>query len=160
MKDISASGPLPVTVPGCVDGWFELHEKFGYLDMKVILEPTIRYAREGFPITAVIAQSWNDEIERLHGFPNFNDIFTFDGQAPKKGEIFKNPHLASTLERIAREGRDLFYQGEIAQIIDNFMKDQGGFLSYQDLADHQSDWVDPLSATYRGFQVWELPPNG
>jgi len=160
MNEIPDPGPLTVTVPGCVDGWFELHKKFGHLDMEVILQPAIRYAREGFPLTEVIARSWREEIERLGGFPNFEEIYTIDGQAPRKGNIFKNPYLANTLERIAREGRDLFYRGEIARVIENFMKKQGGFLSYQDLADHQSEWVEPLSTSYRGYRVWELPPNG
>ncbi len=160
MNEIPDPGPLTVTVPGCVDGWFELHKKFGYLDMEKILQPAIRYAREGFPLTEVIARGWQEEIERLGGFPNFKDIYTIDGQAPRKGNIFKNLYLANTLERIAREGRDLFYRGEIAHIIDQFMKEQGGFLSYQDLADHHCEWVEPLSTSYRGYQVWELPPNG
>jgi gamma-glutamyltranspeptidase/glutathione hydrolase len=160
MQEIPDPGPLPVTVPGCVDGWFELHKKFGYLDMEKVLQPAIRYAREGFPLTEVIAQSWLEEIERLGEFPNIKDTYTIDGKIPVKGDIFKNPYLANTLEKIATEGRDLFYRGEIARVIENFMKKQGGFLSYQDLADHKSEWVDPLSTAYRGYQVWELPPNG
>jgi gamma-glutamyltranspeptidase/glutathione hydrolase len=160
MRNIPDPGPLTVTVPGCVDGWFELHQKFGNLDMEAILRPAIQYAREGFPLTEVIAKGWHEEIERLGEFPDIKDIYMIDGQAPGKGDIFKNPYLANTLEQIAREGRDLFYQGDIARIIDKFIKKQGGFLSYQDLADHHSEWVEPLFTTYRGFQVWELPPNG
>ena len=153
-------GPLPVSVPGCVDGWFELHRKFGKLAMNDILAPTIRYAREGFPVSEIIAKSWQEDVENLKAYPNFMKTFTIEGRAPVKGEIFKNPDLANTLEKIAREGRDAFYQGNIARTIDEYMKKVGGFLSYQDLANHRSEWVEPVSTNYRGFDVWELPPNG
>ena len=158
--EIPAYGPLPVSVPGCVDGWYELHRKFGKLPMKDILAPTIRYAREGFPVSEIIARSWQEEVENLKAYQNFRKTFTIDGRAPVKGEIFKNPDLANTLEKIAREGRDAFYRGDIARTIDAYMKKAGGFLSYEDLANHRSDWVEPVSTDYRGYDVWELPPNG
>jgi gamma-glutamyltranspeptidase/glutathione hydrolase len=153
-------GPLPVTVPGCVDGWFELHAKFGRLPMKQILAPAISYARDGFPVSELIAYYWQLSAPRLEKWPGFKETFMPDGRAPKKGEVFKNPFLASTLERLAKEGRDVFYKGSMARTIDAFMKRHGGFLSYDDLAAHRSEWVEPVSTNYRGFDVWELPPNG
>ena len=157
---IPAYGPLPVSVPGCVDGWFELHAKFGSIEMKDILKPAIGYARDGFPVTELIAYYWAGGARGLSRFPNVADVYMPGGKAPAKGEIFKNPYLANTLEKIAEGGRDAFYKGEIARTIDRFMKEQGGFLSYEDLASHKSEWVEPVSANYRGYDVWELPPNG
>lgn len=157
---IPALGPLPVSVPGCVDGWFELSQKFGSLPMSDILAPAIRYAREGFPLTELIAYYWKRNAEILQDYPGFAEVFLPNGQAPAKGEIFKNPYLANTLERIAKQGRDIFYRGEIAREIVEYLQAQGGFLSMQDLEDHTSEWVDPISTNYRGFDVWELPPNG
>ncbi|HGY56539.1 MAG TPA: gamma-glutamyltransferase [Caldithrix abyssi] len=159
-RKIPSHGPLPVSIPGCVDGWFELHKKFGKLDMQDILAPAIRYAREGFPVSELIAYYWGRSVPFLKKYPNFEKIYTIGGHAPRKGEIFKNPYLANTLEKIARGGRDVFYKGEIARTIDRFMKQMGGFLSYEDLAAHHSEWVEPLSVNYRGYDVWELPPNG
>lgn len=160
IKHIPAIGPLPVSVPGCVDGWFELHSRFGRLPMKVILEPTIGYAREGFPVSELIAYYWKGNAERLKQFEGFADVYLPNGKAPAKGEIFKNPYLANTLEMIAKNGRDEFYRGGIARTIDDYMKRNGGFLSYNDLASHRSEWVEPVSTSYRGYDVWELPPNG
>ncbi|MEN8201550.1 MAG: gamma-glutamyltransferase [Bacteroidota bacterium] len=157
---IPSYGPLPVSVPGCVDGWFELHEKFGTKEMEEILQPAISYAREGFPVTELIATYWAGGARALSRFPNVAEVYMPGGKAPAKGEIFKNPYLASTLEKIAKGGRDAFYKGEIAHAIDKFMKEQGGFLSYEDLARHNSEWVEPVSTNYRGYDVWELPPNG
>jgi gamma-glutamyltranspeptidase/glutathione hydrolase len=157
---IPAYGPLPVSVPGCVDGWFELNKRFGSMDMDQILKPAIGYAREGFPVTELIAYYWAGNARSLSRFPNVKEVYMPGGKAPIKGEIFKNPFLASTLEALAEGGRDAFYKGEIAQTIDAFMKEQGGFLSYEDLASHTSEWVEPVSSNYRGYDVWELPPNG
>ncbi len=159
-QQIPAYGPLPVSVPGCVDGWFELHKKFGKLSMEKILAPAIKYAREGFPVSELISYYWQRSVPVLEEYPNFTEIFTNDGRAPRKGEIFRNPYLANILEKIAKGGRDVFYEGEIARTIDAYMKRMGGFLSYKDLADHQSEWVEPVSTNYRGYEVWELPPNG
>lgn len=153
-------GPLPVSVPGAVDGWFELHGRFGSLPMSDILAPAIRYAREGHPVHETIAYYWARSVNRRSGYPGFVEQMTIDGRAPRKGEIWKNPNLANTLERIAQEGRDVFYTGEIARVIADYMQANGGFLSYEDLASHESQWVEPLSANYRGYDVWELPPNG
>jgi len=159
-ESVPPYGPLPVTVPGCVDGWFELHKKFGKLNMKKVLEPTIRYAREGFPLTELIAFYWGLSVPRLSKWPGYSETFAPGGRAPQKGEIFKNPRLADTLERIAKKGRNEFYKGDIAKTIAAYMKENGGFLSYEDLAAHTSTWVDPVSTNYRGYDVWELPPNG
>lgn len=159
-EKIPAFGPLPVSVPGCVDGWFEMHKKFGSMKMTDILNPAITYAREGFPVSELIAYYWDLSVPRLQEYPNFIETFTLNGKAPAKGEIFKNPYLANTLEKIAKAGRDVFYKGEIAKEIDRYMKEMGGFLSYDDLASHKSEWVEPISTNYRGYDVWELPPNG
>ncbi len=156
---IPSYGPLPVSVPGCVDGWFELHEKFGKTPMNEVLQPAVNYARNGFPLTETIAYYWN-RSSFLKRYPGFEEIFFPGGNAPKKGEIFKNPYLASTLELIGKEGRDVFYKGEIAEKIVAYMKENGGFLSMKDFQDHSSEWVEPISTNYRGYDVWELPPNG
>ena len=157
---IPAHGPLPVSVPGAIDGWFALHQRFGKLPMKAILAPTIDYAREGFPVTELIAYYWALSVPRLSTFPGFTEQFTVDGRAPAKGEIWRNPHLADTLEAIAKGGRDAFYKGAIARTIAAYMKAQDGFLAYEDLANHAGEWVEPISTNYRGYDVWELPPNG
>ncbi len=160
ISKIPSYGPLPVSVPGTVDGWFELHGKFGKLSVEDILTPTIKYAREGYPVTEVIAHQWKDGAHALEEWPGFSDVFMPGGRAPEKGEIFCNPALANTLETIASGGRDAFYEGEIARTIDGYMKRVGGFLSYDDLAAHTSQWVEPVSTQYRGHTIWELPPNG
>jgi gamma-glutamyltranspeptidase/glutathione hydrolase len=157
---IPSYGHLPVSVPGCVDGWFEMHDRFGSMDMKEILAPAIQYARSGFPVSEVIAHYMEIGALILQQYPGFRETYMPEGRTPAKGEIFSNPYLGNTLEKIATGGRDEFYRGEIARTIARYMKDQGGFLSYQDLAAHTSEWVDPISVNYRGFEVWELPPNG
>lgn len=153
-------GPLPVSVPGCVDGWFELHQKFGRLPMTEILQPAIQYARNGFPVSELIAYYWQSNARALQKYPGFEEIFMPNGKAPSKGEIFKNPYLAETLEKIALHGRDIFYKGEIARKIVAYLEENGGFLSMKDFEDHTSEWVTPVSTNYRGYDVWELPPNG
>ncbi len=157
---IPSHGPLPVTVPGAVDGWFALHGRFGKLRMRDVLAPTIAYARNGHPVHETIAYYWNLSVPRLSPFPGFVEQFTIDGRAPRKGEVWKNPNLANTLERIARGGRDAFYEGEIATTIGDYFAANGGFLSAADMAAHTGEWVDPVSTNYRGFDIWELPPNG
>jgi gamma-glutamyltranspeptidase/glutathione hydrolase len=157
---IPSTGPLPVSVPGCVDGWFEMHEMFGRLPMRDILQPAINYARDGFPVSEVIAYYLNRNTQALKEFPNIKETYMPDGKSPEKGEIFKNPRLASTLDKIAKGGRNEFYRGSIAKAIAAFMKSQGGFLTYDDMARHNSEWIEPVSSSYRGYDVWELPPNG
>lgn len=159
--DIPPYGMLPISVPGAVDGWFSLHEKFGKLAMADILAPTIRYAEQGFPVSELIAYYWALSVPKLSPQPgDFSGTFTINGKAPAKGEIFKNPALANTLKILAKDGRDAFYRGEIARKIDAFMQKEGGYLRYEDLASHRSQWVEPVSVNYRGYDVWELPPNG
>ncbi len=157
---IPPRGPLPVTVPGCVDAWFELHERFGKLPMKDVLAPAIRYAREGFPVTELIAYYWARHVPLLSPYPNWKETFLIDGEPPRKGQIFRNPDLARTLERLAADGRDVFYRGAIARTIADYMQANGGFLSLDDLASHTSTWVEPVSTSFRGYDVWQLPPNG
>jgi gamma-glutamyltranspeptidase/glutathione hydrolase len=160
-------GPLAVSVPGAVDGWFMLHGRFGRLPMDSLLAPAIRYARAGVPVPPVIAHDWQESAgmlaEALAGrdaFDNFRTTFMPGGQAPSVGAVFRNPDLARTYEAIARGGRDAFYRGEIAERIDAFMQRTGGFLRKADLEAHTSTWVEPVSVDYRGYDVYELPPNG
>lgn len=159
LATIPPHGPLPVTVPGAVDGWFELHGRFGKLPMTEILAPAIDYARRGFPVSELIAHYWALNAGRLERFPGFRKTFMPGGRAPAAGEIFRNPDLARTYENIARGGRDAFYRGPLARTIDRYMRREGGFLRYEDMAEHRSEWVEPVSASYRGYEVWELPPN-
>lgn len=157
---IPAYGPLPVSVPGCVDGWFEMHEKFGILKMEEILEPAISYAENGFPVSELVSYYLEISARNFSKYPNFNETYLINGLSPTKGQIFKNTDLANTLRIISKEGRSGFYEGKIAKIISEFIIDQGGFLSYDDLKNHKSDWIEPVSTNYRGYDLWELPPNG
>ena len=157
---IPAYGPLPVSVPGAVDGWFELHERYGRLPMTGILAPAIAYAENGFPVTEVIARSLARNEKRRSQYPGFKETFMPDGRMPRKGEMFRNPRLAKTYAEIAETGRDAFYKGDIARKIGAYMAEQGGLLTYEDMAAHSSDWVTPVSTNYRGWDVFELPPNG
>lgn len=159
LSEIPAHGPLPVSVPGAVDGWFALHERFGKRPMADNLAPTIAYARNGHPVAEVIAHYWERSVPRLSPFPGFVEQFTIDGRAPRKGEMWRNPNLANTLQAIADGGRDAFYKGDIARTIDTYFKQHDGFLSYADMASHTGEWVEPVSTNYRGVDVWELPPN-
>lgn len=159
-QDIPQRGPLPVSVPGAVAGWFDLHERFGRLPMRQVLQPTIDYARRGHPVHETIAYYWERSVPALAQYPGFVEQFTLDGRAPRKGEMWKSPWLANTLETIARRGRDGFYKGEVAKTIADYVQAQGGFLSVEDLAEHRGEWVDPVSTNYRGYDVWELPPSG
>ena len=160
LSKIPKFGPLPVSVPGTVDGWFMLNERFGSKPMQELLAPSIEYARQGFPVSELIAYYFEMNQKRIGQYPGFEETFTINGKTPRKGEIFRNPALASTYEKIATGGRDAFYKGDIARTIGAFMQEQGGFLSYEDMAAHYSDWIEPVSSNYRGYDVWELPPNG
>ena len=165
-QTIPSFGSLPVTVPGTVDGWFALHAKFGKLPMDAVLAPAIRYARDGFPLSPFIAQGWARNVKRLleqkdiEETANLLKTYTRDGVAPVAGQVWTNPDLADTLELIGREGRDAFYKGPIAKTIDAYMKRIGGPLRYEDLASHTGNWVEPISTNYRGYDVWQIPPNG
>ena len=160
LTSIPPTGPLPISVPGCVDGWFTLHERFGKLPMTDVLAPAIRYASEGFPLSELIAFYWAGGGRKLKDQPNFAKTYLPGGRAPKKGDIFKNPDLASTLTTIADRGRDAFYRGELTSVMVSFCEREGCFLREKDFADHSSTWVEPVSTNYRGYDVWELPPNG
>ena len=161
---IPALGPLPVSVPGAVDGWFSLHERFGSKPMADLLAPAIAYAEEGFPLTQLIAWYMQRSVPMYiaRGFPNVMETYMGQngGELPDEGDIYRNPFLADTYRRIAEGGRDAFYRGEIATTVADFIQSQGGYLSVEDFADHESEWVEPVSVNYRGYDVWELPPNG
>ncbi len=160
LTEVPSYGALPVTVPGAVDAWFALHDRFGKLPMRDILQPAIDYARDGFPVSDVISYYWRLSVPKLKNYPGFLEQFSVDGKGPAKGQLWTNPNLADTYAALASGGRDAFYQGEIARLIGRYMKAQGGFLSAADLARHHGDWVEPISSNYRGYDVWELPPNG
>jgi len=160
LTKIPSYGPLPVTVPGAVDGWIKLHERFGSVKFKDLFTPTINYARNGFPITETIAFYLKSSSERFKSYPNFKDVWMPDNNILSKGDLFKNPQLANTLEEISKSKRKSFYEGNIAKLMADFIKEQGGFLSTSDLANYHAEWVEPVSTNYRGYDVWELPPNG
>jgi gamma-glutamyltranspeptidase/glutathione hydrolase len=161
--NIPPHGMLPISVPGAVDAWAELHQKFGKLSLSDDLAPAIRYADEGFPVTELIAYYWGFGPRIYKDIPGaFLRTYTLDGKGrtPAKGDIFRNPGLAHTLQLIAEKGTNVFYKGEIADQIDAFMKANGGYLRKVDFEKHTSTWVDPVSTNYRGYDVFELPPNG
>lgn len=166
-EEIPPFGAAPVTVPGTVDGWYALHDKFGKQPMNMNLEPAIQYARNGAPIPEVIAYYWGRNATRLQEAADSGMLEEFDNAkatyfspAPKEGSLFRNPDLADTLERIAYKGRDEFYSGETAHIMGDYFERIGGFLTYEDFAAHTGEWVEPICVTYRGdYKVCELPPN-
>ncbi len=161
-----ANGTIPLfspfawTVPGCVDGWFALHEKFGRLPMSEILAPAIRYSGEGFPLSPVIAGDWERGLGRFRDKPGYAEVFMPGGSAPQAGQVFRNPALGRTLEALATGGRDTFYRGPMADLIVRYSEANGGFFSHADFERHTSTWVDPVSSSYRGHDIWELPPPG
>jgi gamma-glutamyltranspeptidase/glutathione hydrolase len=159
MSEIPGRGPLSVSVPGAVDGWAQLMQRFGSITLARALEPAIGYARDGYAVTPVIADQWQSAEDTLAKDPAAAATFLVDGRVPRAGDIVTNPRLAATLQTIARGGRDTFYTGPIAQAIATDMAKRGGFLTAADLAAHRSDWVDPISTSYRGHNVHELPPN-
>lgn len=163
---IPAFGSLPVTIPGAVDGWYALHERFGKLPMPELLAPAIAYARDGFPVSQFIAALWAANMAALAGSPEVEEFqnaertYLIDGEPPRQGQIFRNPGLAGTYQKLSAGGRDAFYKGEIAHVIDAYFRRIGGDIRYEDLAAHHGEWVDPLTVNYRGYDVYELPPNG
>lgn len=170
-QQIPAFGPLAVTVPGCVDGWFALHGRFGKLPMDRVLAPAIRYARDGHPVAPVIAGAWATTVRRFgtsehaDAFPGFSQQFTLaapDGRrvAPRAGDLWRNEPLARTLEKVAKEGRNGFYTGDIPATVEAYFAPLGGLLSAADFANHRGEWVQPVSTNYRGYDVWQIPPNG
>jgi gamma-glutamyltranspeptidase/glutathione hydrolase len=149
-----------VTVPGSVDGWSKLLARFGHMNLQQLLAPAIHYAREGFPVAEWDADYWSNNADFVRANPSAAQLYLPNGHAPKAGDLFRNPELAHSLELVASGGRDAFYKGDLAKQIVDFSHTQSGAMSLEDLADYSSTWVDPLSIDYRGWTVYELPPNG
>lgn len=160
LDEIPTTGPLSWSVPGCVDGWEELRKRFGTMSFEQLLKPTIGYAENGFPVTEVIGGSWRAAELSLNRYPDAARTYLIKGRAPHTGEVFQNPYLAKTYREIAQHGRDAFYKGRIAREIVDFSDKNGGLFTLKDFADHTSTWVEPVSTTYRGYEVWEIPPPG
>jgi gamma-glutamyltranspeptidase/glutathione hydrolase len=159
INSIPLRGLLSVTVPGVVDGWFEAHNRYGKLSMVFILEPAINYAREGYPVTHIFSCKIHEAALDLSRFPASKNLFLPGGKVPKPGELLTNKGLANSLEKIAHEGRDVFYKGEIARKIVKFSEEKGGLLSEKDFEDTKSTWGKPISTTYRDYTVFETAPN-
>jgi gamma-glutamyltranspeptidase/glutathione hydrolase len=160
LAEIPTEGPLSWSVPGCVDGWEELRRRFGTRPLSELLAPAITYCDDGFPVTEIISRSWQEAEARLQAWPDSAGTYLPEGKAPQPGSIFKNSALGRTYRLLAEEGRDAFYRGAIAQKIVAFSERNGGYFSLQDFEDHASEWVDPVHTNYRGYDVWQLPPNG
>ncbi|HEX3314579.1 MAG TPA: gamma-glutamyltransferase [Gemmataceae bacterium] len=160
LKEIPEYGPLSWSVPGCASGWDELHRKFGKLPLADILAPTIEYAENGFPVTEVIAGFWDKAKVKLSKTPEAAGTYLPGGRAPRAGDVFKNPNLARVYRSIAKDGPGVFYKGWIADKIVAYSDKVGGLFGPKDFADHTATWVEPVSTTYRSYQVWELPPPG
>ncbi len=152
--------PYSWTVPGAVDGWAQLHAKFGRLPLARVLAPAIGYAADGFPVSPVIASDWERGSRRFRDFPGFAEVFLPGGRAPREGEVFRNPALARTLRLVADGGADAYYRGPIAAELVRYSQANGGFFAAGDFARHTSEWCEPVSTSYRGYDVWELPPPG
>ncbi len=157
---IPDTGLLSWSVPGCVDGWEELRSRFGTKPLRELLQPSIDTAEQGFPVTEIIGSGWQGSVKSLSAWPDSARVYLKEGRAPQIGEVMTLPELAATYRAIASEGRDIFYKGRIAQEIVSFSEKHGGYFSLRDFAEHTSDWIEPVSTTYRGYTVWELPPNG
>jgi gamma-glutamyltranspeptidase/glutathione hydrolase len=160
LNEIPQTGPLSWSVPGCVDGWDQLLRRFGSMSLAQLLEPSIRYAEEGFPVTEVISGSWQAAETALAQHPDTAKTYLNKGRAPRPGEVFRNPYLAQSYRELARNGRDAFYKGKLAEAMVAFSEKNGGLFSLRDFAEHTSTWVEPVSTTYRGCEVWEIPPPG
>lgn len=156
-KELPIYGPLSWSVPGCISGWAALLKRFGRLTLAKILEPTIFYAREGFPVSPVIARTWSFDSTKD---PGLATTYMPEGKPVRFGDVFSNAGLAQFFEILARDGADAFYEGEIAERIVKFSQANGGRFTMHDFRDHAADWVEPVSTNYRGYDVWELPPNG
>ena len=152
--------PYTITVPGACAGWCDLVDQFGRLHLSTTLAPAIRLAEDGFPVAPITAHFWQRGVERQLSKALNGSELTIDGRAPWPGEIFRNPGLARTLEAIAAGGKQVFYQGAIAEAVAATVQAAGGCLRLEDLAAHSSTWDQPISTTYRGLRIWECPPNG
>ncbi|HYV07442.1 MAG TPA: gamma-glutamyltransferase [Blastocatellia bacterium] len=160
IRTIPDTGMEPITVPGAFDGWVTLLDKYGTMKLGDLLAPAIDYAENGFPVMEKTARDWNQEVEKLTRTPAAASNYLIGGRAPRAGQIFRQKNLARTFRTLARGGREAFYKGEIARAIVDYCQKNGGFLSMQDLAEHRSEWVEPISTNYRGYDVYECPPNG
>tara|TARA_X000000950_G_scaffold288594_1_gene406172 strand:- start:1934 stop:3607 length:1674 start_codon:yes stop_codon:yes gene_type:complete len=160
LDKIPAYGPLPVTVPGAVAGWVALHKKFGSADFNGIFNNAISYAENGFPVSELVAYYLEGSANRFKNYPNFSNVWMKNGRTPDKGEIFTNKELATTYKKIASSYGQDFYSGDIAKSIADFIQSQGGLLTIKDLANYEPEWIEPVSSNYRGYDIWELPPNG
>lgn len=160
LEQIPDRGPLSWSVPGCVAGWEDLRSRFGSLPLKELLAPSIELAQDGFPVTDVISRYWKASESSLSQHPDAAQTFLPDGRAPRAGEVFRNPRLAATYRLIAEAGPAAFYRGPIAEQLVAFSQANGGYFSQRDFTDHTSEWIEPVSTSYRGYQVWELPPPG
>lgn len=154
------SGIQSVTVPGCVDGWARLHRRFGKLPWNELFQPAIYYAEHGYPVTEIISEAWKLEAGKLQQDQNGRQVFLRDGATPKLGEVFRNPQMAAALKLIANEGPAAFYRGAIARAILRTSDRLGGTMAAADLAEFESEWVEPISTEYHGWKVYELPPQG
>ena len=160
LKEIPTHGPLSWSVPGCVDGWETLRARFGTKPLAELLAPAIRYADEGFPVSEIIAADWRGAAPALRSIPTSAACFLPEGHAPATGDVFRNADLARSLRMVAQGGRDAYYRGPIAEAIVAYSKQVGGLFETRDFQAHTSTWVEPVSTNYRGYDVWELPPNG
>ncbi|MEX2286025.1 MAG: gamma-glutamyltransferase [Planctomycetaceae bacterium] len=160
LSEIPGSGPLAWSVPGCVDGWDALRSRFGTMELAQLLQPAIEHAEQGFPVSEIIGREWANSLKKLSEWPDTAATYLPGGRAPEIGELFRNPRLAASYRAVAQHGRDGYYKGPIAQKIVAFSEANGGYFSLKDFEDHSSTWVEPVSTKYRGYDVWELPPNG
>ncbi len=160
-ESVPLHGAEPITVPGALSGWAALLERYGTLSLAEVLQPAIELAEGGFPVTPIIARLWAGEVEKLKQDEGARSTYLIDGQrAPAAGEWFRNPDFAATLKAIAEQGPGLLYGGALGERIVARVRELGGFLTLDDLADHQPNWVEPISVDFVGHRVWELPPNG
>ncbi len=160
LKEIPAHGPLSWSVPGCVDGWDQLRQRFGTKPWSALLGPAIGYADEGFPVSEIIAADWHSAQSELARIPTSAACFLPGGKAPATGNVFRSPGLAESLRAIVSGGRDAFYRGPLAEGIVAYSREVGGLFASKDFEEHTSTWVDPVTTNYRGYDIWELPPNG
>jgi gamma-glutamyltranspeptidase / glutathione hydrolase len=160
LEAIPTHGPLSWTVPGCVDGWDQLRKQFGTKPWPELLAPAIAYAETGFPVSEIIAADWSGAEDSLKEVPTSAACYLPGGHAPQKGSVFRNPGLARSLRAVAQNGRDAFYRGPLADAIVRYSRSAGGLFALSDFAEHTSNFIDPVSTNYRGYDVWELPPNG
>ncbi len=161
LQQIPSTGILSVTVPGAVDAWATLLAEHGAMPLREVLAPAIAYAEEGFPVSEIIARAWHIEAPHLREYPETARTYLVEGErAPRPGEVFRQPGLAHSLRLIAEDGRDAFYRGPLAAAIVRTSEHYDGLLSLKDFAAHRSTWDTPISTTYRGYTVYECPPNG